>query len=394
MIPFYLTKLKSQRGSALIYFAVFALTTTTFFVLILFSYVHRQIGQANNTWQAQQAQNSVKSALAYGIEYLKKQNDQGDLIHLEYITNQIINQNKSNYTITSTNTDFHQLHFKIIYQAAENHDFPELDESGLIRLIAISCPSNVAPEQCDLQQPHALGESLLLYKRLPDNQIKLNVKSPVGVKDNLVLQGSASIVNSTGNYAITKASRARVNTRGNPDIIAHYEYPENIQSINQWDGLSPKALFQQIFDADFDQTVSAAEIITQDQLDQASGIVYIPNDVNIAGNHQIGKASDPVFLIINGDFEKGAGNISIHGYVYVTGRFHFFGNLLLYGAIFAANDFSKKANEMDGNPLIQYHEYDDIASDDQVDGVSDFFILPKSYHRLTQPVDTEFKHES
>ncbi len=378
-----------EKGSALIYFAVFILTVVVLFVIVLFSYVHRQVTQARDQWQTSQSTLSVKSGLAFALAYVNETDDQDDYPNMESLTN-AFESGETQVTVTSDDWDHEAFSqnggtYIVTFSPLPDQTFPEMDQKGAFQAKITGCPITISVDDCQPEARYASTISVKLIKYFEAAELTPSIDVPLASRGDISLEGNPSVSNHYGDYAIAKTSFARVNTRGNPSVTAGNPYPENIQSISDWDSLDARSFFYNIFNVSYDALVDGAKVVTdQRELESAASddeqVFYSPNSMSITGNTVVGSSDHPVLLLIDGSYEQeqtASGTPIFWGYVFSTGNFDLRGNVEVHGGIFSAADMqTNTSSPIEGNVNISYKRYDNIDIDD-IEGVGgEMFVYP------------------
>lgn len=164
-----------------------------------------------------------------------------------------------------------------------------------------------------------------------------------------VITQQVSSVSSSLQYALT--TQQNLTTSGNVSVTGQYganiggSYTHsgnsNISQVTQNDTVlantPPATLFQNIFGITTTQMQSQSTYYANTSglnYSSLSGKVWINSNVTVSGNHVIGSTSNPVLLIINGNF-TGSGTADVYGILYVMGTITTSGNFTVTGAMVA-----------------------------------------------------------
>ena len=133
----------------------------------------------------------------------------------------------------------------------------------------------------------------------------------------LTVQGNAAL---SGNSAVTGSKG--VNAGGSVTLSGS----ASASSINQNDAtlanIPTETLFISIFGADYNTIQSSSTYYGAASSvpwgSPMSGRIWVNGDVNLSSNVTMGTATNPVALIISGNFSS-TGNVTLHGIIYVRG---------------------------------------------------------------------------
>lgn len=175
--------------------------------------------------------------------------------------------------------------------------------------------------------------------------------SPDGVSQRVVSQLAYAGVSSL-QYAVTTQGDMQthgtvdITGTGGADVGGNLSLGGNsaISTVTQNDttlaNLSSDTLFSNIFGMTPDQMKAQSTYYANSSgvdFSSLSGIVWINSDTTITSNFTIGTVSNPVLLIVNGDF-KAAGTTTFNGLIYVMGTSTLSGTFNLNGGLVSQGD--------------------------------------------------------
>lgn len=287
-----------ERGAATLLLAVIMLSVSTLMIVFAANFGILSTKSVNNMVGQAQAIQAANAGMEYGIVYLQTNkstitaNPIAGFIAYGPSDSSITNvtlANSSKYSITYSNPIANNYNVITIRATGTNSD--NTATASMEQKVSAGAPS---------------------------------LKAAITTQGNLVTSGNVTI---TGAYGVQAGGS--VTQSGNVHISSVTQNDTTLKNM------SSSALFSSIFG------VTQAQMQTQSNYYSSStGINYnsltgknwINSSVTIAGNYTIGTPSNPVLLIINGNFTA-AGTITINGLVYVTGMTTMSGNATFNGGV-------------------------------------------------------------
>jgi Tfp pilus assembly protein PilX len=336
--------LVSQRGAAMLVMALVLTTLSMLIVIFAANYGNLQSKAVANITRNQQAMNAAQAGLEFGISYL---NENSATILASPVSGYLAPFSNSSTTNVALSNGSK---FSITYSN------PTANNYKLIKISSVGS-SDDGTAVTTVSQLVQFGSMLLNIPGSPMislGAVALNGNSEiVNVYSGTTIQ-TAQGVSFGGSSSTTLAS----GTSSNKNSIKS-DVQQNAASLQ---GLSSTDFFSTIFGLSSDSikstvghyysnntTTNYAETLngltgTSIWIDQTSGTA------TLSSNATIGSAAAPVILIINGPV-KFSGNVTIYGYVFVTGvsTIDLTGNVTINGAMGTTDNTSSATGSVQIN---------------------------------------------
>lgn len=304
---------KNKKGAASLVLTLIILSISTLLIIFAANYGQLQTQAVSNSNRTQQAYSAAVAGLEFGINYLNKNS--------AVILASPVGGYIQNYTSTSTTnvTLANNSKFSVTYTN------PTAGDYTVIKITSVGT-SDDGSSTHTVSQLVKFGSTLLNSPTVP-----------ITSKGSVSLSGNSQIINTYNNNTIKSGST--VSMSGSSSTIlssgtsstAGNIRSDITQNNTTLSGTSSNDLFAQNFGVSAANVkgdiahyyTSGSNTDYKSQLDGLNGtsiwIDQTGGQATISGNTQIGTASNPVLLIINGDV-KFSGNVTIYGYVYILGN--------------------------------------------------------------------------
>lgn len=290
--------IKKQTGGATLILTVVLLVSAT--LMMFYAAQHHMLQQkiiANQNMNSQ-AYYAADAGIEFGIVYLGQ--------HTSTVATNPTN-GFINYGATDSNLTNVQLNngskFSIVYTNPTQYNY---------QLIQITSTGQSADGTA----------TRVLHQQVYSNSPAL--KYAIVSQSNMVASGNVTVTGQNGvdlGGTFTKS--------GNIKISQFTQHDATLANM------SASALFSSIFGMSTAQMQAQSTYYANSNsinFNALSGKVWINSNVSISGNSTIGSATNPVLIIINGNF-TGSGTVTIYGLLYIMGTTTISGNLTLNGGL-------------------------------------------------------------
>lgn len=302
--PYYrCAKLKPTGVSTLIV-TVILLTATSLIALFAASYSILQTKTASNQYRSNQAFFAAEAGLEYGILYLM----QNSATILASPTNGFIAP-YTNASITNV-TLANNAKYSIVYTNPVAYNYK-------IIKIAVTGVSDDGLSTDSISQFVAQGSLLITTPTIPLTALgSVSLKGSARVINNI----SPITISTGGNVSISGSATTTGTNGGSRKNKIGNDIQENVPALQS---MTPEQLMLTYFGAPASQVQqSVANFYPSGSSPNLIGMtntsIWVDDDLSISSSGTIGSATEPVLLIVNGNFSL-TGSATIYGFVYVTG---------------------------------------------------------------------------
>lgn len=304
---------EKTRGAATLLITVILLTAAVLIMLFASHFSALEQKTASNQYTNDQAYEAAEAGLEFAIPYL---NQNGATIIASPVNGFII-YGPANSAITNVALA-NGSKYSIVYTnpTANNFDLIQITSTGVS---ADGTATRVVKQQ--------------VQKRPLANGAPINPLSLIGAAS---LGGNSKVINLNSNVTIRSGSTVTI--RGSATTTAQSGGssagsvgPDVQQNLGAYQGITPDQFFMTFFGSTASTIENSVQIFypstsTTNYGTALDGLlntsVWIDQPVSMHANPTIGSQTQPVLLIINGDFTV-SGSPTINGLVYVTGNASF-----------------------------------------------------------------------
>ena len=305
---------RQQNGMATLVITVIILAGALLIIGYAANYTLLQQKTATNQYANNQAFDAAEAGIDYGTVYLSQNN----ATIKATASGGIINYGASDSNLTNVALSNNR-RFSVVYTNPTANNY---------QLMLVSATGTSADGTAT--------QTMSQLVRSQDSTLQYTLTTRGGANAN----GNAEI---TGNLGINAGGAVTISGSSS---VSNYQ-----QNVGALSSISTDAFFSSIFSQSKASMQAQSTVYSNSSgvpWSSLSGTVWIDSNVNLNSNAVIGSMTEPVLLIVNGNFDVN-GTVTFYGLLYIAGTYSSSGNFTLNGGVAAEGNINVTGSSIGGN---------------------------------------------